>query len=99
MKFGTVFAVALIHATLSLAQTAQSKEPAPDTLITLQRGACEARCAVYRLVIFADGTVIWEGEHFVKRPGLIKGGISPEALTKLIADLDTGGFFQLENNY
>jgi len=99
MKLGMIFAVALTHATLSLAQTAKSKEPAPDTLITLQRFACENRCAVYRLVIFADGTVIWEGRHFVQHPGLIKSGISPEALTRLIADLEAGGFFQLQNNY
>lgn len=80
-------------------ENTSGKTPAPDTLITLQRGACESRCAVYRLVIFADGTVIYDGRYFVRRQGLIQSGISPEALNRLIADLEAGGFFQLDNNY
>jgi hypothetical protein len=94
-----VLFVACAGAALSFGQTAGSNEPAPDTLIVLQRGACEKRCAVYRLVIFADGTVIYEGRYFVRHPGLVKSGISPEALNKLIGDLDAGGFFQMESNY
>ena len=98
-KSALIFALALIDVTLAYGQTVKTNEAAPDTLIVLQRGACEQRCAVYRLVIFADGTVIYEGRHFVRRPGLIKSGISPEVLSKLIRDLDAGGFFQLEDNY
>jgi hypothetical protein len=92
-------ALVLALAGLSQAQVSKKEEPAPDTLITLQRGACESRCAVYRLVIFADGTVIYEGRYFVRHAGLIKSGISPEVLNKLIGDLEAGGFFQLDNNY
>lgn len=99
MKLGMIFALTCANATLSLGQVIKTNESAPDTLITLQRGACEQRCAVYRLIIFADGAVIYEGQHFVRRTGLIKSGISPEVLSKLINDLATGGFFQLEANY
>ena len=99
MRLGILYVFALTNATLSFGQVVKTKEPAPDTLITLQRGACENRCAVYRLVIFADGTVIYEGRYFVRQRGLIKSGVSPEVLTKLIGDLEKGGFFQLENNY
>jgi len=99
MKLVTIFALACATAALSFCQVVKTNESAPDTLITLQRGACEHRCAVYRLVIFADGTVIYEGQYFVRRAGLIKSGISPEVLAKLVKDLDAGGFFQLETNY
>jgi hypothetical protein len=99
MKLGIVFALAFTNATLSFGQTVKTNEAAPDTLITLQRGACEKRCAVYRLVIFADGTVIYEGQYFVRQTGLIKSSVSPEVLAKLIGDLETGGFFQLGGNY
>jgi hypothetical protein len=78
---------------------AAANDVAPDTLITLQRGACEDRCAVYRLVIFADGTVLYQGRHFVRRNGLIKSGVSPETLARLIDVLDSGGFFQLDADY
>lgn len=74
-------------------------EAPPDTLIVLDRGACEQRCAVYRIVIFADGTVIYEGRHFVRQPGVVRGSISPEDLAKLVAEFDSAGFFQMETNY
>jgi hypothetical protein len=101
IKTGVIAILVLIFSTaaVSLGQSVKSTESAPDTLIILQRGACEQRCAVYRIVIFADGTVIYEGRYFVRRSGLIKSGISPEVLTKLISDLEAGGFFQLESNY
>jgi hypothetical protein len=99
IKLGMIFALTCASANLSLGQVVKTNESEPDTLITLQRGACEKRCAVYRLVIFADGTVIYEGRHFVRQTGIIRSGISPEVLSKLINDLETGGFFQLEPNY
>jgi hypothetical protein len=95
----TKLAILFAFAALSFGQTVKTNEAAPDTLITLQRGACEARCAVYRLVIFADGTVIYQGQFYVRQAGLVKSSISPEVLAKLIGDLETGGFFQMENNY
>ncbi len=99
MKLGIILALALTTASASFGQVSQAKEAAPDTLITLQRGACEARCAVYRLVIFADGTVIYEGRYNVRQTGVIKSLISQATLNKLIDELETGGFFQLGNNY
>jgi hypothetical protein len=86
-------------AALILSTPAHAAEAAPDTLISLQRGACEARCAVYRLVIFADGTVIYDGQYFVRRAGLVRSGVSPEALAKLLKELESGGFFEMETNY
>ena len=71
----------------------------PDTLIILQRDGCEGPCPVYRLVLFADGTVLYQGQYHVRRTGFAKGGIAPEALIKLVADIDASGFFQLDNNY
>jgi hypothetical protein len=82
-----------------LTRAARAAEAAPDTLISLQRGACEQRCAVYRVVIFADGTVIYDGRHFVRRAGLVRGGMSPEALAQLLEELQSGGFFEMEASY
>ena len=81
INLGMILALTCANATLLLGQVVKTNESSPDTLITLQRGACEQRCAVYRLVIFADGTVIYEGRHFVRRTGLIRSGISPEVLS------------------
>ncbi|MBI4904820.1 MAG: hypothetical protein HY820_14360 [Acidobacteria bacterium] len=76
-------------------QTVKTDELPADTLITLQRGACEKRCAVYNLVIFADGSVIYDGRYNVKRTGLIKSSITREALGALLKDVDAAGFYRL----
>lgn len=91
--------LAVACAALSSGQVVTLNESPPGSLILLERGACEQRCAVYRLVIFADGTVIYDGQHFVRRSGLVKSGISPQVLARLLNELETGGFFQLEDNY
>jgi hypothetical protein len=99
MPRSSKIALACILAAMSSAPAARAAEAPPDTLIVLQRGACEQRCAVYRLVIFADGTVIYDGRYFVRRAGLLRGGVAPEALAKLVEELETGGFFQMASNY
>jgi Domain of unknown function (DUF6438) len=80
-----VFARAFSPSTASTGHAVKATETAPDTLITLQRGACEQPCAVYRIVIFADGTVVYEGRHFVRKSGLMKTGVSQEVLSHCLA--------------
>lgn len=70
-----------------------------DTLIVLQRGACERRCAVYNIVVFADGSVILDGRHFVRRPGLTKTTIHREIVRQLLDDAAALGFFELKPRY
>ena len=99
VRLGALVTALLVSSLPAFAQAAKSGSPSPDTVIVLDRGACERRCAVYRIVIFADGSVIYDGRYFVRHPGLIHSAIAPETLAGLLADLDTGGFFQLESNY
>jgi hypothetical protein len=99
MKLAIFVVLILTTSSLFFGQTVPAKEAAPDTLISLQRGACEARCAVYRLIIFADGTVIYEGRYNVRQAGLVKSLMPQLVLKKLIGDLEAGGFFELQDNY
>ncbi len=92
------FLLSLLGAAALCAQTPSPGIP-PDTLVVLQRGACEQRCAVYRLAIFADGTVIYEGRYFVRTPGLKRSLVAPATLAALMRDLVAGGFFELAGDY
>jgi len=85
--------------TASIQAALAATQAPPDTLIILQRDGCEGPCPVYRLVLFADGTILYQGQYHVRRTGLLKGSIAPEALIKLLVDIDASGFFQLANNY
>jgi len=82
------------------AQPALSTNELPaGTLIVLQRGACERRCAVYNIIVFADGSVILDGRHFVRRPGLTKTTIHRETVRQLLDEAAALGFFELKPRY
>jgi hypothetical protein len=81
------------------AQALKTDELPADTLIVLQRGACEHRCAVYKVVIFADGSVIFDGRFYVRRPGLTKTTIRRESLRQLLDEAAALRFFDLKDRY
>src|SRR5262245_55161094 len=70
-----------------------------DTVITLQRGNCEGGCPVYRIVIFADGDVIWLGKARVGRLGVVLSRIERAQVRTLIQDFQAIDYFHLENVY
>jgi Domain of unknown function (DUF6438) len=77
--------ISLIAGSAACARAAQTlKTNELDTLIVLQRGACERRCAVYKVIIFADGSVVFDGRSYVRRPGLAKTKHQPGDIGQLI---------------
>jgi hypothetical protein len=70
-----------------------------DTLITLERGACFGPCPIYKLMISADGTVVFEGKHNVKTTGLAKGRVNQERLRQLISEFEKIDYFSLSDSY
>jgi len=69
------------------------------TVITLRRTACFGTCPVYKLTIFADGRVLYEGISHVKKKGKAKGRISPAKLEELIEEFQNIYYFNLKNAY
>jgi len=75
-------------------------DPIPaDTVITLQRGACEKRCAVYKVGIFADGTLVYIGQYFVRRSGVVIEKVDAAAIRKLLSDFRAADYFKLKDQY
>ena len=70
-----------------------------DTIVTLQRGACEHRCAAYKLIIFGDGVLIWVGEDHVRQMGVVKSKVNVEELKKMLEEFTAAGYFNLESEY
>jgi len=68
-------------------------------IITLQRTACFGTCPIYKITIFPDGRVVYEGERFVKVVGKRTARISPQAVKKLIAEFDKLNYLSLANSY
>ena len=75
-------------------------EPIPsDTLITLKRGACYGPCPIYKLMISADGTVVYEGQRYVKTAGVAKSRIDQEKLRRLISEFENMDYFSMDDSY
>ena len=70
-----------------------------DILITIERGGCFGECPVYSATIFSDGTVVYDGQHFVKVEGTRTHKIAKERIEKLITAFEKAGYFDLKNEY
>jgi len=68
-------------------------------VITLERSACFGACPVYKLTIYDDGKVEYEGHEWVKRKGKAQGQITKEALEKLVGEFEKIDYFNLDYFY
>lgn len=73
--------------------------PKRTPVITLEREACFGMCPVYKLTIFSDGTVIFEGKNYVKKKGIAKSRINSGALKQLVAEFNRINYFELKDEY
>jgi|SRR4051812_3386160 len=74
-------------------------ETPKDSVITLQRHTCERHCAVYRLVLYGDGTVIYYGQYDVRRKGLALSHIEPYEFRGLVENAKHMDYFNLKSEY
>jgi hypothetical protein len=65
---------------------ADTSAPAPErgaVLATLERTVCFGTCPSYRVTVFSDGRVQWEGASFVKVKGKATAKLTPAELAAL----------------
>lgn len=68
-------------------------------LITLKRTACFGTCPIYRLEVYADGKVVYEGKEYVKVIGKEEARISSEQVDHLVQRFLAIDYFHLEDAY
>lgn len=84
----------MIHMLLAL-----SLSLAALPVITLERTACFGTCPAYKLIIFDDGKVVYEGKDFVKRKGKAESQITKAELENLVREFDRINYFSLDDEY
>lgn len=85
---------------LALVPCVSSADEIPDdSIITLQHHTCERHCAVYRVVLYGDGIVIYYGQYYVRRKGLVLGSVDREVFRKLIDSARRIDYFSLKSDY
>jgi hypothetical protein len=71
----------------------------PTKVITLERTVCFGTCPHYKLTIFSDGLVSYEGIEYVKKVGRASGRISRAKLNDLVKEFIDIDYFNLANSY
>jgi hypothetical protein len=70
-----------------------------DTLIVLQSGNCEMGCPVYRIVIFADGDVLFQGRARVRKTGAALTHIGPDQVQQILEKFKHTDYSHIEDIY
>lgn len=94
LKFIALLSILVVNITMVMAQ-----ESASNAVISLERGACFGTCPIYKVRIFQDGTVIYEGENFVDITGEQRSQIDPATVEQMLAVLADAGYFEWDEAY
>jgi len=68
-------------------------------VITLERTVCYGFCPSYKLSIFEDGKVVYEGREFVKTKGRAEGRITKDELQQLLREFEKLDYANLADEY
>jgi cellulose synthase/poly-beta-1,6-N-acetylglucosamine synthase-like glycosyltransferase len=68
-------------------------------VITLERTTCFGTCPAYKVSIFGDGLVLFEGKEFVKTKGDADGRITKDELQQLVREFEKIDYLKLYDRY
>ncbi len=68
-----------------------------SVVISLERGPCFGSCPVYRVVMYGDGTVRYDGKDHVRLRGSQTAVIASENVKELAGEIERIGFFNLRD--
>ncbi len=83
----------------SLPRLLRSQRELRRAVITLERSACFGFCPMYKLTIYGNGKVVYEGIEYVKVKGKRTGRISPAAFRRLMNEFQRAQYFDLADSY
>ncbi len=82
---------------------ARNQTPTPSDLdevvITLERTVCFGVCPEYKLIVYGNGTVVYEGKRFVRIEGKRTIAISEEKVRQLLSEFKKIDYFSLNDSY
>jgi len=95
----TLIVMACVAACIVNTPPPQGPSGRHEPLATLERTPCFGFCPVYKVTIFRDGIVEYEGVRFVKTVGTATGRISARRLARVRALFERNGYFQFADSY
>lgn len=83
----------------SPAGTVAQKEADSEILITIKRETCLGGCPSYSAQIYADGTVVYRGDDFVKVKGERRHKVAETKVLELVKAFERIDYFSLKDKY
>lgn len=78
----------------------QKPTPAPhEPIATIERTACFGWCPIYKVTVYRDGAVEYDGERFVKTTGRATGTLGPDQIAALDELFRSHHYLELHNAY
>jgi len=77
----------------------QPPSTSQNVALTLERTACFGFCPMYKLTVYGNGKVVYEGKRFVKVTGTRTTTISQAAVRKLVSEFQQINYFRLPDSY
>jgi hypothetical protein len=87
------------HAPDPISNTGGTPTGAHELLASIERTACFGWCPIYKLTVYRDGSVEYDGEDFVKTKGKAEGHLAPEQLSALDELFQQRDYFGLHDEY
>lgn len=84
---------------LSAPAPARAQSVPKDARVSLERTSCFGECPIYSVSIDADGTVVYDGERFVRVEGRRTDRIPVSRVAALLETAGRIGFFDLKGKY
>jgi hypothetical protein len=73
--------------------------PPQDVIITVERTMCFGFCPAYRLSIYGNGKVVYEGHYYVRVEGTRTAYIPKRKVRELVAEFERIGFYNFDDRY
>ena len=95
MRKWSIFPILIVLACLSFPASAQEHK----VVFTLERTPCFGACPTYKVSIYADGSVVYEGERFVDVTGTQTSSIEAGTVQVMLSVFEEAGYFDWNDAY
>lgn len=68
-------------------------------VVSLERGACRGRCPVYRVEVYGDGKVQFDGKQYVGSMGTQNGTVPVADVQALLKEIQSSEFSAMDTSY
>jgi hypothetical protein len=99
LALGTIAVGAGAQTSHSHTKASAASTAGPPPVITLERTRCKGQCAEYKLSLYADGLVTYDGRANSSKAGMWRATVSRQTISELVAQFARANFMTLQDNF